>query len=179
MARRASRGRGESIQLFQQIAEELDPSLRWDDGLFRGSLESRSDAAFFSTYFESELRHLVGEVRWAGSPSGLMVMDGQESQARSATGEGLGIEDAAGFDLTLSPTLSHQRGRGLNRRIPCVAARYACVRAWRHDQCSTRRLLLSMKELLASTDYLPPTLAFLASVHGHLSMVHADARSFA
>jgi len=26
------------IQFFQQIAEELDPSLRWDDALFRGSL---------------------------------------------------------------------------------------------------------------------------------------------
>ena len=27
------------IQPFQQIAEELDPSLRWDDGLFTGSLK--------------------------------------------------------------------------------------------------------------------------------------------
>jgi len=26
------------IQFFQRIAEELDPSLRWDDALFRGSL---------------------------------------------------------------------------------------------------------------------------------------------
>jgi hypothetical protein len=26
------------IQPFHQIGEELDPSLRWDDGLFRGFL---------------------------------------------------------------------------------------------------------------------------------------------
>jgi hypothetical protein len=26
------------IQPFQQIGEELDPSLRWDDGLSKGSL---------------------------------------------------------------------------------------------------------------------------------------------
>src|SRR6478735_2443852 len=59
---------------------------------------------------------LVGEVRWAGSPSGLMAMDGQESQARSAAGEGMAAKPPTASASPSPQPLPHQ-GEGLKSTL--------------------------------------------------------------
>jgi len=69
-------------------------------GLFAAQLQHHPNPPLDSISAESQLHTspLVGEVG-----------------ARSAPGEGIGVEDAAGFAFTLTPTPPPSRGRGSKR----------------------------------------------------------------
>jgi len=57
------------IQFFQRIAEELDPSLRWDDSLFGGSLDDPACAGI-----SGQLRSLTDRAQIQTAQVGFFVV---------------------------------------------------------------------------------------------------------